>query len=206
MKQIFFFFFLAFPCFPYDPTNVGNLIAGSSAFSKSSFKVWRFLVHVLLKPSLEDFDQNLISLWNEDNCMVVWTFFSIALLWDCGLCWIFQTCWHIEYSILTASSFRIWNSSAGFPSLLLALVVLMLPKAHLNSYSRMSDLLWVITPSWLSGSLRFFFCIGLLCILATSPLSLLPLLGPCPLFPLLCPTLHEMSPWYLQFSWRDSLA
>ena len=156
VNEQIFFFFLAFPCFLYDPTNVGNLISGSSAFSKSSFKVWRFLVHILLKPSLGDFDQNLISLWNEDNCMVVWTFFSIALLWDCGHCWIFQTCWHIEYNILTASSFRIWNSSAGFPSLPLALFVLMLLKAHLNSYSRMSDLLWVITPSCLSRSLRAF--------------------------------------------------
>ena len=48
--------FLEFPCFLYDPTNVGNLISGSSAFSKSSLYIWKFSVHVLLKPSLKDFE------------------------------------------------------------------------------------------------------------------------------------------------------
>ena len=46
--------FLEFSCFPYDPTNVGNLISGSSAFSKPSLSIWNFLVHVLLKPNLKD--------------------------------------------------------------------------------------------------------------------------------------------------------
>ena len=50
--------FLGLPCFLYDPTNVGNLISGSSAFSKSSLNVWTFLVHVLLKPSSKDFERN----------------------------------------------------------------------------------------------------------------------------------------------------
>ena len=45
---------LKFPCFSYDPTDVGNLISVSSAFSKSSFYVWKFSVHVLLKPGLEN--------------------------------------------------------------------------------------------------------------------------------------------------------
>ena len=70
-----------------------------------------------------------------------------------GHCWVFQICWHIEYSTSTASSFRIWNSSAGIPSPL-ALFVVMLPKAHLTSHSRMCDSTWVITPLWLSGWLR----------------------------------------------------
>ena len=74
----------------------------------------------------------------------------------CGHCWVFQICWHIECSTFTASSFRIWNSSAGIPSPSLALFVVMLPKAHLTSHSRMSGSRWVITPSWLSGSLRSF--------------------------------------------------
>ena len=43
--------FLEFPCFLYDPTKVGNMISGSSAFSKSSLYIWKFSVHVLLKPS-----------------------------------------------------------------------------------------------------------------------------------------------------------
>ena len=48
--------FLEFPCFFLDPMDVGNLISGSSAFSKSSLNIWKFLVHVLLKPSLKDFE------------------------------------------------------------------------------------------------------------------------------------------------------
>ena len=45
--------FLELSCFFYDPMDVGNVISGSSAFSKSSLNIWKFLVHVLLKPSLE---------------------------------------------------------------------------------------------------------------------------------------------------------
>ena len=52
--------FLKFPCFLYDPTNVGNLISGSSAFSKLSLYIWKFSVHMLLKTSLEDFEHNLL--------------------------------------------------------------------------------------------------------------------------------------------------
>ena len=51
--------FLEFPCFFYDPVYVGNLISGSSAFSKSSLYIWNFSVHILLKPSLKDFEHNL---------------------------------------------------------------------------------------------------------------------------------------------------
>ena len=74
----------------------------------------------------------------------------------CGHCWVFQICWHIECSTFTTSSFRIWNSSTGIPSLLLSLFVVMHPKAHLTSHSRMSGSRWVITPSWLSESWRSF--------------------------------------------------
>ena len=70
-----------FPCFLYDRMKVDNLISGSSAFSKLSLYIWKFLVHILLKPSLKDFEPNLISMWNEGNCAVVWAFFSIALFW-----------------------------------------------------------------------------------------------------------------------------
>ena len=48
--------FLELSCFFYDPTDVGNLISGSSAFSKSSLNIWEFSVHILLKPSLENFE------------------------------------------------------------------------------------------------------------------------------------------------------
>ena len=48
--------------FFYDPTDVGNLISGSSAFSKTSLNIWKFLVHVLLKPGLETFEHNFASM------------------------------------------------------------------------------------------------------------------------------------------------
>ena len=47
---------LEFPCFSYDPMDVGNLISGSCDTSKSSLNIWKFLVHILLKPSLKDFE------------------------------------------------------------------------------------------------------------------------------------------------------
>ena len=72
--------------------------------------------------------------------------------------------WHIECSTLTASSFRTWNSSIGIPSPPLALCVVMLPKAHLTSNSRMSGSRWVIMVIWVME----IFLIVLLCILATS--------------------------------------
>ena len=78
------------------------------------------------------------------------------LFQSCGHCWVFHICWHIECSTCIASSFRIWSSSTGIPSPPLALFVVMLPKAHLTSYSRMSGSRWVITPSWLSVLWRSF--------------------------------------------------
>ena len=87
-------------------------------------------------------------------------FFGIRMKTDlfqsCGHCWVFQICWHNECSTFTVSSFRIWNSSAGILSPPLALFIVMLHKAHLTSHSRMSGSKWVITPTWLSGSLRSF--------------------------------------------------
>ena len=53
--------FLEFSCFFDDPTDVGNLIPGSSAFSKSSLNTWKFTVHVLLKPGLENFEHYFAS-------------------------------------------------------------------------------------------------------------------------------------------------
>ena len=105
-------------------------------------------------------------MWNKNNCSIVWTlalpFFGIGMKTDlfqsCGRYWVFQICWHIECSTFTALSFRIWNSSAEIPSPSQALFLVMLPKAHLTSYSRMSGYRWVITPSWLSGSWRSFLC------------------------------------------------
>ena len=137
----------------HDLTNVGNLISGSSAYSKPSLFIWKFLVYVLLMHSLKDFEHNFASMWHEHYYTIIWTFFGIALLWDWNENWHFPVlwpCWHTECSILIASSFRILNSSTGIPSPPLALFIVILPKAHLISYSRMSDCRWVITPLWLS--------------------------------------------------------
>ena len=54
-------------CFSYDPTDVGNLISGSSAFSKSSLKIWNFMVHIPLKLGLENFEHYFASAWDECN-------------------------------------------------------------------------------------------------------------------------------------------
>ena len=68
--------FLELSCFFDDPVYVGNLISGSSAFSKTSLNIWKFTVHVLLKPGLENFEHYFTSVWDECNCAVVWTFFG----------------------------------------------------------------------------------------------------------------------------------
>ena len=78
------------------------------------------------------------------------------LFQSCDHCWVFQIFWYIECSTLTASSYRIWNSSTRIPSHPLALFIVMPPTAHLTSHSRMSGFRWVITPSWLSGWWRSF--------------------------------------------------
>ena len=86
--------FLEFSCFFYDSTDIGNLISGSSASSKSSLNIWRFSVYVLLKPSLENFEHYFSSMWNECNCAVVWTLpFGIALLRDWNENWPFPVLW-----------------------------------------------------------------------------------------------------------------
>ena len=100
---------------------------------------------------------------------------SLSILWHClslGLEWKLtfsspvataEFCWHIECSTFTASSFRIWNNSTGIPSPPLALFVVMFPKAHLTSHSRMSGSRWLKTPSWLSGLWRSFLYSSVYC-------------------------------------------
>ena len=63
--------FLELSCFFYDPVDVGNLFSGSSAFSKTSLNIWKFTVHVLLKPGLENFEHYLTSMCDECNCVIV---------------------------------------------------------------------------------------------------------------------------------------
>ena len=63
--------FLELSCFFDDPMDVGNLISGSSAFSKSSLIIWKFLVHIVLKPGSENFELHFASMCNECNFVVV---------------------------------------------------------------------------------------------------------------------------------------
>ena len=85
--------FMELSCFFDDPADVGNLISGSSAFSKTSLNIWKFTVHVLLKPGLENFEHYFTSVWDECNCAVVWAFFGIAFLWYWNENWPFPVLW-----------------------------------------------------------------------------------------------------------------
>ena len=86
---------LELSCFFHDPVDVGNLISGSSAFSKTSLNFRKFTVHILLKPGLENFEHYFTSMWDECNCAVVWAFFGIAFLWDWNVNWPFPVLWRL---------------------------------------------------------------------------------------------------------------
>ena len=103
--------FLELSCCFYDPTDVGNLISGSSAFLKSSLNTWKFMAHVLWSLAWR-----ILSI----TLLVVWTFFVIALLWDWNENWPFPVLWPLlsfpnlwTYWVQHFNSiiFRIWNSS-----------------------------------------------------------------------------------------------
>ena len=85
--------FLELSCFCDDPTDVGNLISCSSVFSKTSLNIWKFTVHILLKPGLGNFKHYFTSMWDECNCAVVWAFFGIAFLWYWNENWPFPVLW-----------------------------------------------------------------------------------------------------------------
>ena len=127
--------------------------SGISQFTFCWSLVWRILSTALLACEM------IVIVQQFEHCMAL-PFFGIEmktdLLQSCGHCWIFQIYWHIEYRTLIASSFMIWNSSAGIPSPSLALSAIVLPKAYLTSHSRMSGSRQVTTPLWLSRSLRLF--------------------------------------------------
>ena len=134
---------------------------GISQFTNCWSLAWRILSIILLA-----WEKSAI-VWQFEHSLAL-PFFEIGMKTDlfqsCGHCWVLQICWHIECSTFTASSFRIWNSSAGIPSPPLVLCIIMLPMAHLTSDFRMSFSSWVTTALWWSGSLKLF-CIVFLCIL-----------------------------------------
>ena len=129
---------------------------------------WHGLIHGVAK------SWTWLSHWTELNW--TWAFFGIAFLWDWNENWPFPVWWTLlsfpnllGYWVqhFQASSFSIWNSSTGIPSPPLALLIVIFSKTHLTLHSKMSGSRWVITPSWLFGSLDLF-CTVLLCIIATS--------------------------------------
>ena len=86
-----------------DATDIGNLISGPSVFSKSSLNIWKFMIHILLKPGLENFEQYFASVCDEYNCPVVWAFFVIAFLRDWNENWTFPVlCPLLSFSNLLA--------------------------------------------------------------------------------------------------------
>ena len=134
-----------------------------------------------MRPGLKDFEHDHASMWNVYDGMRVSTFFGIGMknniFQSYDHCRVFQICWHIECSVLTASSFRILNCSAAIPSPPLAMFLVILPKAHLTSHSKMPGSRWVTTPSWLSRSFRpFLYSSSVWFVTPFS--SLLLLLGP----------------------------
>ena len=72
--------FPKFPCFFYNPANVDNLISSSSSFSKPSLDIWKFLVHIMLKPTMQDIQHDLTSMGDECNYPMLRTFFGTTFL------------------------------------------------------------------------------------------------------------------------------
>ena len=143
---MFFWNPLAFPIIRWMLA-IWSLVPCSYSFSKPSLDIWKFLVCIMLKPSMQDFKHDLTIMRDECNCPMVSTFVSTTFLgnWDedwpfpsCGHCWVFQICWHNKCNTLMASSFRDLNSPAGFLLHPLALLTAVLLKAHLTLHSRIS--------------------------------------------------------------------
>ena len=88
--------FLEFSQFFLDPMDIGNLISGSSGFSKSRLNIWEFLVHILLKPSLENFEHYFASMWNGVQLCG-----SLNILWLC-LSWDWDENWPFFSPVATA--------------------------------------------------------------------------------------------------------
>ena len=117
------------------------MLAIWSLIPQTSLYIWKFSVHVLLKLSLKDFEHYLASKWDEHNCMICLTFFGIAFLLDWNENWSFSALWLLlcfpnfadilNASLLQPHYLGFLNSSAGIPSPLLSLFLVMFPKADL---------------------------------------------------------------------------
>ena len=84
---------------------------GPLPFSKFSLYIWKFSVHVLLQPSLQDLEHDLASMRNECNCAVVWLFFGIGLLWYWNENWPFPSLWPLlSFPYLSAYWVQHFNS------------------------------------------------------------------------------------------------
>ena len=125
--------FLKFSCSFNDPADVGNLLSCSSTFSKSSLKFWKFLVHLLLNPHLENFEHYFASMWDERNCVVVWIIIGIAFLWDWNENWPFPVLWPL---------LSLWN--------------LQLHSYWVQNPENTNDKKW---KPWLINIHNFYFCL-----------------------------------------------
>ena len=161
--------------------DVGNLITGFFAFSKTSLNIWKFTFHILLKPGLENFEHYFTSMWNECNCAVVCAFFGIVFLWNWNENW----------------PFPVLCPLLSFPNLLAYWVHISLQS---NGLSRVFSNTTVQKHQFFRGSA--FFTVQLSHPYVTTgktiALSRRTFVGKVSY-----PSLDGMFPWYLQFSWSD---
>ena len=105
--------------------------SGISQFLYCWSLVWRILSTAFLECEMS----TIVHKFEHSLALLFGTGMKTDLFQSCGHCWVFQDGWNIECSTLTASSFRIWNSSTEIPPPPLALFLVMLPKTHLTSHS-----------------------------------------------------------------------
>ena len=141
--------FLEPSCFCHDPADVGNLICGSSAFSKTSLIIWKFTVHVLLKPGLENFEHYFTSVWDECNCVAVWAFFGIPFLGDWNENWPFPVLW----PLLSFPNLLVYGVGGSF-FLLVSICEHTFKTFERIQYAR--GLLWNLQAGWFPMSVVHF--------------------------------------------------
>ena len=163
MKQMFSWSSLAFSMIQHMLA-IWSLVPlpflNSAWTSESSrFTYWWSLAWRILSITLLTCEMSAI-VWESEQSLLFSSFgtgMKTDLFQSHDNCWVSQICWHIECDILRASSFRIWNSSAGIPLPLLALFIVMLPKAHTPGCLALSEWSRITIWLWLSRPLRSFF-------------------------------------------------